>query len=838
MAISIEKYKDGKLGDFTSDKFHLAPTEKQKTANKSKLMREWLDMYDSSCDINPQRVNKLQENFELHAGRWKNIEKMSPNLTLKLGGQDITLGSGTLKHFPVIDRVSRSIATDYMLSPLILTIKDYSSRARNHRDRIRVQKVKDYFLNSVVNPNLERLRTEWDIEFGVIDPLELSDEQAQQRDADINRRLKEQTPEEIFHYLDKYNTPDEILANLLTNYTLRIQQSKRKFDVGGEYGVITGEEYHLVDIINKLPYHQVLNPKNVTGVYSQESTEIEDGICAKHVQYITPEEVIRKYGLDLGRTDLRKIAKSYSAMPGSYLDVTQADSNYKFHNGIESKVLDFVEKNPELRENMDVRSRDGQDKLKFIYQHLDSKKGHGFREAYITYRWARPVKLVERLLPSGQYDCVVRGEHYKKNTANGDLKVHYRMVDQVIRGVKLGVGNTEDTVMVNVGPAYGQYNSLNKPFSPKLTIYGGKDNTYMHNVENNSLIDLGKPWQYWFNLTIKKMEEHYATDIGNVFLGTTTMLPHKWDWRDWYQSLFVGRAAIVNHHKDGTNNNDLQYFRTLDMSRTRDMQSDRDNLEYFEGKIYSSMLYSREKIGQLSPYATNKNIQQSVGAVDRQLYRFFNRRRTVKENVLNALMHCSLIAYKNNEEVKSTVLDDFSRVYYEQNFNDLISSIFYLHVVDDFKENEKLESMRNLALSLVQTGFQNLRELSSIINAESMAELEDVAERIDRKFREAAQADAANAQELEKLRAKTQENLLRLKEEYETARSERTNEVKLAAAELNNDVLENAADVNRNKEADSIERLRLEIKHKEREGEKDRALDRYKFNKMPKKNKI
>src|SRR5690606_32618037 len=189
------------------------------------------------------------------------------------------------------------------------------------------------------------------------------------------------------------------------------------------------------------------------------------------------------------------------------------------------------------------------------------------------------------------------------------------------------------------------------------------------NSKNSSFIDLGKPWNYRYNVLMKKMEEHQATDIGKIMLGTTTMLPKGWTWAQWYKSIFMAKTAIISNHREGITSMDADIFRSIDMSRTVDIGSDVQQLEYFENKCIRGMHYSPQKIGEISQYSTNQNAQLQIAGVDRQLYRFYNRNRRIKENVLTGLLQLSLHVFKDNEQVKSMVLDDFLKAHYELNFN-------------------------------------------------------------------------------------------------------------------------------------------------------------------------
>ena len=782
-------------------------SDAKKRANDKALAKDFMDYFDDANEIDEERCRKLQENYELHAGRWKNIETINPAMTITLGHENVVLGSGRLHHYPIIDRVSKSVVSDLIMRPLIPVIKDNSSKARNHRERIRLDRVKAYFQNTVIQPALAQITAQYDQQNGINDVISLPIEAQRQREFDIQRRFRQETPEEIFTYLEKLSTPDEMVAEALLKEGLRYVKAKSKFDVGAENAVITAEEYYRLDIINGMPHMEALNPKWVIWGGSEHTEFVEDGQFAKYVQYLTPEDALTKYAYHLVKSDIKRLSNLYSEIPGYSYDEKRNRSS----RGIERKIVDIFADNPELQNEINVRTREGQDKLRHLYSTLShsSRDGFGIRESYITWRWMRRVKFVTRLI-NGQREMFIRDEHYKKDPFAGDIEVVEKVIPQTWGGKKLG-----EEFYIDVNPIPYQYNNINDPFDVKLGIYGGIYNTFQNNVRNASLIDLGKPWQYKYNVLMKKMEEHQATDIGKVFLGTTTMIPKGWTWAQWYKSLFLAKTAVVSNHREGINNLDTTIFRSIDLSRTLDIENDLRQLEYFENKIITAMYYSPQKIGDVSQYATNRNTQVALAGVDRQMFRFHNRNRQIKENVLNSFLQLCLYAYKDNEDVKSTVLDDFLKAHYELNFNSTEFSNFSLTGVDDFRESEKLQELKNLALTFLQNGMTG-RDLIAIIDGESMDEIRQVIEDIEMKKQKLSEEEFQRQESLLEKQRQSAEMQLRMQQEFDALQKERENQVKIRMAEINSLQLQNAADVDRDKINDSLERTMLDIQSKEK----------------------
>lgn len=785
----------------------LLVSDTKKLANKSALAKDYMDYYDMANGIDTERIKKINENYQIHSGRWPQIEAISPSLEIGLGAESIVLGTGNLNHYPIADRVSKSVVSDLQIRPIIPIIRDNSSKARNFRERLRLERVQAYYYNSFIKPRLDQITQEYDAQNGVVDVVSLPIEAQKQRRFDIEQRLKRETPEEVLAIMEKTSTPDELLAQEILKESMRFTKAKRVLRTGSESAVVTGEEYYRLGISNNMPLLIPLNAKWVVWRGSEGVTNSEDGQFAKHTNYLTPEDAVTKHSTVLEGKDLKEIAKLFSQIPG----IGEQRRNYS-NDQIQRQIVKTFRDNPQLQSEIDPRTLEGQNKLRHLYANLGHhiRDGYGIKETYITWRWLRKVKFVTRLMGDGSLETFIRSEHYRKDPLAGDIEVVQRAIPQAWEGTKLA-----DEFYIDVRPIPGQYSDLENPFDVKLGIYGGTYNTSQNNVRNNSHIDLAKPWQYRYNVQMKKMEEHQATDIGKIFLGTTTMLPKGWSWAQWYKSLFVAKTAIVSTHKEGINSMDADIFKSIDMSRTVDIANDIKQLEYLESKIISSMYSSPEKIGNISEYATNQNTQIAIQGVDKQMYSFHERCRQIRENVLNGLLKIGMFVYKDNETVKSIILDDFLKAHYENNFEYGDSGSLSIRLVDDFQESEKLQQMRQLALTFLQNGMTG-SQLAALFDAESIPEMRQFLEEVDRKREKEVQEEFQRQEALLEKQRKSAEAQLQLQQAFQAEEAAREREVKIRVAELNADMNANAMDIDQNKINDSLEQALLKIQSDEK----------------------
>ena len=786
---------------------YLLLTEKQKTANDSELAKQVMRHYYNTYPDDVSRVEKINENFDIHAGRWPQIENIAPAVSFSLQGENINLGGGKLRHYPVADRVSKSVVGDVIMNPLIAVVVDNSAKGRNERERAQLERMKGFLNEKEIAPRKKQIFQQYYEKYGG-QMQGMSNEEMQKLNADVERQVQEQTPEEIIDAMDRYRTPEQIIYQDFLNYTIGRVKAKEKFDIGGENAVVTAEEYYRLSIINGEPFMEVLNPKYVVWGGSEHCEYVEDGSFAKYTQYLTIEDVISRYGSVLVKKDITQLTNLYAPIPGYFGPTGKAREDRE--REIDRRVVDIVAENPQLQGTIDQKTREGQNSLKMLYSSLSAnhRDGHGIKETYITWKWTRKFKVVKRKNPeTGEIDELIRSEHYEKNPAIGDLEVITKIAPQAWHGVMLGEG---DDLFINVEPLPYQYGSQENPYDVKLSIYGCKDNTFMNNTRNASLIDLSKPWNYRYNVLMKKLEEYEATDYGKVLLASTNLIPDNFTIPEWFTSLTRGKIGFVNNHNEGTSSLDKQMFQSQDMSNTADISASLQKLQYFEEKIYSSMYYNPVKAGNISPYATNANVAQSTQAADRQMLRFHNKRRMVKERVLTALLNLTLIAYKDNEFKKSIILDDVSRAYFETNYESIGVSEIGLYVVDDYRETEKLEAMKQLALTLMQNGLTP-RDLSAIVNADSMAEIDDILSKAERKTQKTAETEHQRKSELIQQESEARRAEMEWMEGVKDLRLQRENETKLAMARETSMQMANANDINRNQTNDSLEKALLQI---------------------------
>lgn len=788
---------------------------REKTANDYELAKEAAEYYASFCD--ESKEDRYHENFDIHRGAWKAIENLSPGFNMIIDGERVEVNGGPLRHIPVQNQVSQAIVGEAIMTPLIPIIRDISSNAVNHRERVMANRVKQFFVDQFVTPPLNAFR----IEFFKTNP-NASPEELQEAETNAQKETINSLPEEIRDSLDAHKMPDELLAQKILERIILDQNVKEKIDMGADYAVVVGEEYYHTRILNGQPSLKLINGKNLEWGGSEGIIWTHEGEFAKYDEYLSFQEVVSDFGAQIKWKDINDIAGLFSAIPNTAAGLYEPTET-------DMEITDLIHDNPQFNDPtsplyINPTTTDGTQKMMSLYRMLGHMrdKNYAIKHTYVCWRWTRKAKAVTRLRDNKEVE-EIEDEHYVKNPALGDIKVKWILLEQVWE-----TDIINDEYYLNIGPVKYQYQNIGDYRKPWLPIIGLKYNTFHNNAKNASFIDLGKPAQFKLNLVHKKLEEYEATDYG-VLLGILPSLkPDNQSWTQFFTSAFQKKVFLMNKKFEGYNVNDKSPFEKIDLSRQIDIESTIRKAEYYENQIIKQMLYNPVKFGQIGQYSTNQNAALSMQGADRQMVSFMNKRRLLKQKLLTQLLNLGIIAFRDNDYLKELLFDDLQKAYLDLNVEPFAASSLGLYIVDDFEDTENVKQMKSYGLTFMQNGGSP-KDISAIISAKSMQEINEVLDKAEKRMQENLRNQQAHEAEIAQMNAKAQENALKMKMEFDFNMNERNNQTKLKMADINAEINRRGSDVDQNAMNDSLQKTILEIASNERIANKKLEVEKLKI---------
>lgn len=779
------------------------PSESEKFANDKELAKRMIDNYVDN-PINTDRLKRLDEGLELHAGRWSAIEELQNGMEITIDKETFTIGSTKVRHYDKIGRITRGLEGSFIAAPFVAIFKDISSKSKSMADKLKMEAIKENLYEKYITPKIDLITKQELIKSGATEMFELPPEQQMQIQAQVTDRVQKESPEEILSILEKIKTPDEQVCQLLFGYTASQEKLKQKYDTGSVFAIANGEEYYRPYMLNNMPKLEVLIPRGVNFGGSPHIDHVEDGTFATYKQYLSVEDVIARFGLGFLKGDVANLDQYYN---------TQTQTGYtgnSFSNKKDMAMVELIGTDPILRET-NFLTRDGQQMLNAVYARMGNQINHfKIQHNFATWKWTTRLKAVTRLYKGKPMTFIVSG-HYTKNPET-DIKIKSFLAPQVWNGDRLG-----NSVYQNLEIKKYQYDSIQNPFTPKLDIYGGMYNSLMGTTENYSLIDNAKIWNFRYDMIMARKEEVEATDHGKIALFTLNAKPKGVTWEDWINGILTTKIGLVANNADiQFNPDEKKVIQSIDMSRLADAAGIIQELQHTESELFKSMYTSEAKIGDIGQYATNQNSALQIEGADRQLMPFYNKHRTITTNVSYAMLKLSLIAYRDNDIVKDAVLDDFLKTHYEINMKNEDIGQYAIVLLDTMNEMASVKKMTDLALAFVQNGVIGLKELSRLFSATTMAEAQDIIDEAEDKRIKQQQADMQNKKEMEAQNAKYQQELVKLKQDFDAMQKDLDRKVKLTVSEMGSHMMSNAQDIDENDVNDSLTKAYAELASKQK----------------------
>lgn len=802
-------------------------TARQKSYNDFALAKKMIDTCDGMLRNNLDRILRINECWHLHSGKW-------PEMDVLLGKDPIVMkdedGSGIdlnlndfVVHHPKLNNVTAYIMGHIITQPLIPIVKDFSSYGRKYREEQRLQNIRNFYQQNIIQPTFEIERQKYMQETGIQDPMALNPDEQRQMELDLQKRLKNAIPRSVLDDLKRIKTPDEKIRQILLNYDIKAYELEEKFIQGGEQAVVSYEEYYKVGRRGVRPTFDVLNSKWVSWAASENCDYVEDGIMARYEEYLDVHDFIMKYGRQVIDKPgfLNDVKEYFTEIPGYFRD----SATGKGGNGgnddyfIREKELDFVDalgKNPGLIKN-DWRTNAGQQEIAHLYSTLSShsKAGWGIRDSYVVFKWTETMTYVQRE-EEGKIKEYIFSSDYQRDPTK-DIKFRKYPINRVYHGNKVA-----EKFYVGIEPVPWQFFGGHHDFSPKLTICGRRYSRVNGTDEDRTLISPAIQYQLRYNITASKLEELEKKDLGTILAFNTSMRAPGWSEPEFATQIIKGQVVPYTRNQTHNDPNSRdQPITAIDSGSSSQRKEYREGMSHWEREMYKACGLNLDTLGLANQYQSNALTQSNIAGSEKQLLPFYNKRRAVKERVLNYFSNVSMMCFLEDPDKQALLLDDFSRLHLQLNEDDIRANMTSIFIVDDYDEAENVKFIRNHILTMFQQGM-SVKDIIDFFRAKSVGEMYDIAEIAEIRRRE----DENEKNESEMARIQEQNKGIKAAEEIrqmrEDARERRKSQVNLAMAEMESNVNYNAADVDRDDIADSLETAREKIASEERIAREDR----------------
>lgn len=649
---------------------------------------------------------------------------------------------------------------------------------------------------------------------GVQNPMDLSPEEQQQLQFEIQQETEVLTPTRIRDYMrNNYSSPTSKTLQELLDFLSRDLDLKFETDNNFVMALTSGMEIYYSGIRGDQLVFENVNPRGfIFGDYPT-CKWIQDSMYTVYRQDLPAVEVISRYGNELTVGELKRMAK--------------VGSSYQEYNILENaRLIGEIDDSREL-DHINLRTNEGQQEFRRIKREYGAAMYTNiFETTHITFKSLDKAKFVTRKI-NGKKRGFYVGSNYEFNPLKGDVEIRDVTIPIAFECTRIQMGG--DYTYVGKGPIEYSYRSIENPYRVTLPYIGGIYNKMQGMDTPVSQMDLGKPGQLEYNYVKAKMEEDRSTDYGKILPIIMSLKPEEYTEKEWINTIKHEKLLIIGEEafRDGRlDTNQLQMLRGIDLSTADKIQSRLLELEAIRQNTARAMGYNENMMGQASPYESISNNRQNISLSMNQTQSVYSYHDKIVENALTHLLQNAIIYYRDKPIQRSYILSDISVASMDlelDNFPPVLAGVFLSNSPQDA---ERLEIARNSVLPFVQNQLLDAEDSLSLSLATSIPELYNIVRNATEKNnRRQAEMHQRRMEELDK-QAKIEEQKSIAEHAKEIAKIDRKNVATLQAAELNAQTLERANDVNRDMINDADNRQFKDLAYKREKDALDRELER------------
>lgn len=496
------------------------------------------------------------------------------------------------------------------------------------------------------------------------------------------------TPPEIEKYLT-YSDADirESVANKLAKYLIKKENLEYKFNMGFKDSLIVAKEIYYIGIEGGDVVCHNVNPLDFSFILGN-SEFFQDGQAAVETKFCTPSEVIDAYFDELTPSEIDSIES-------------------KGVKGVESEPLSIS------FTNKDFSSQSNSGEIPVTRVEWKSLRKIGF----LTY-YDENLEKQETIVD----------ESYKINEESGET-IEWAWINEVWEGTKIGA-----SIYTKIKPKTVQYRSIDNPSICKLGYVGCVSNN--RNSVATSLVDLTKHHQYLYNIIMYRMEFEIAKAKGKKMVMDVAQIPRSQGidiekWMYYFDSMGI---AFVNSFEEGKGQfagqvSAFNQFTAIDMSLSQSVGQYISILDKIETMASDLMGVSRQRQGSVSSSETVGGVERSVVQSSHITEPLFYLHNEVKKQVITQLVECAKVAYPEGKKI-NYILDDMGRTFLEIS-EDFVDADYGVFVTNTAKEVQALEQLRSIAQQAVASGIISLKELISVFDTDSIADIKNVVEKAE-----------------------------------------------------------------------------------------------------------
>ena len=327
-----------------------------------------------------------------------------------------------------------------------------------------------------------------------------------------------------------------------------------------------------------------------------------------------------------------------------------------------------------------------------------------------------------------------------EDTLSGDHEpntIVWTWINQVYGGVKVNLGNRDQSVYLGAddstkpSPVKFQFKGENNIYGAKLPVCGRLFS--VRNSMSMSLVDLMKPYQIGYNVSMNQLYQLMEKEIGSFVVMDVNMFPNSKDWGgadSWQKWMLIAKSMGMlpadtspQNSKNSAAAAGGQFPKVLNLDSAAQFMSRMNIANAFEQKALTQVGFNDYSMGTYGNEATATGIQQGAQSSKLQTESYFiNFSNYLKRCYKMNLDIAQYVQSKNKDVTATYIKSDLSRAYVKVAGADLMLADLGCYVENSQEVVRQLEMLRQLAMSNNTTGA-TAADLADIITMNSPSEI-------------------------------------------------------------------------------------------------------------------
>ena len=673
--------------------------------------------YKENCDVIDSISFKSMSTSDVYT----EFRKMKINYDLynnKLNKEDLEYVAGKwvegmavpakITNYDILSGKINTLLGMEMRRPFKWHIAAVNQDAVTRKEKEERKRLEEYVISQIMGPIEQEEVMKAQMEMS---GKELTPQEKQQIAQQIQQRVQAQTPEEVQKYMAReYKDPQETLGNHLMNYELRRLDLKTVFGQATKHAAIAGKPIIFVGESNGKPVCRPINPLYFDHDRSPDIDTIEDGEWACAEFRMMPSDVVAMFDLTSDEIDevYQGISSFASPKNEMFWDFTIEPTDTAYQNGY-VRVIHTVWKSLCRIGILKTKNAEGETEEKFV------------------------------------------NESYKINKPAGDISIEWLWIPRVEECYKIGT-----KIYKGMGAIPYQLRDTDDLYCAKLPYYGA----VMDNMNSpvTSIADRIRPYQYYYNIIMYRIENLMASDQGKKILMNMNALPNSLgiDTKKFMYFFKTDNIGWLNPAEEGNLNPGFDVTnlaKEIDLSLASDISRYWQMAEAIKQAAGDAVGITPQMEGQIQEREAVRNVETSLSLSNNKLEPFFDTMSRVKRNVLQALIDTAKAVYARSQpKVLSYILDDYSKATLELDPEMLENAKYGVFVMDSSKATEIQQQLTNLAHAAMQTQTVDLSTIMEVFSSESIHEAKELLKEGERsKRQEMMQAQTADYEKQKEL---------------------------------------------------------------------------------------